>query len=57
MVITGMFSFIVRLPITCLCRLLQDKRAMKVGLDMALNFRDLVNKDIALGTDMIQVGG
>jgi hypothetical protein len=30
---------------------------MKVGLDMALNFRDLVNKDIALGTDMIQVGG
>jgi hypothetical protein len=34
----------------------QDKRAMKVGLEMALNLKDMLNKDLALDTAQIETG-
>lgn len=34
----------------------QDKRAMKVGLEMALNLKDMLNKDLAVDTQDLQMG-
>ncbi|GFH21225.1 hypothetical protein V8C86DRAFT_2959415 [Haematococcus lacustris] len=33
-----------------------DKRAMKIGLEMALNLKDVVNRDLALDTQGTQTG-
>lgn len=36
---------------------LQDKRAMKLGLEMALNLKDMVSKDMAVDTQVGMWGG